>query len=275
MTTRLLGFSNFKALMGQGNAAHIKSNSVEVDSDRLSTSFDYKYPVAFQEIKSKFGRQYNKYDNLKRGVAILADEEELAQYLFSFGNMHEAKLKKAYSELFESLSIADNQKVEIIDYACGQGLATIVLLNYLEANFDYCISNILKIILVEPSQVALKRAGELLGNTSKLQHINKEFDCVAEHDLKTDSKPIKIHLFSNILDMGDNHFDIDNIANTVLNSQSGINYFVCVSALNKNKLDYFMSLFEGCEGFEELSSCSGQFKKQNWQIQYNIFKVGV
>jgi hypothetical protein len=36
-----------------------------------------------------------------------------------------------------------------------------------------------------------------------------------------------------------------------------------------------MSLFEGFDGFEELSTYDGRFVNQNWKIKYNIFKVGV
>jgi hypothetical protein len=280
MTIESSGFSDLKILLNQALAASLKNKKLDKDiiKEGIVTTpakINYTYPPSFQNIKRKFGGSFEVYDDLKRGVAILSKEEQLAQYLYSFGNMHEAKLKKAYGALFKFLDIADNKKIKILDYACGQGLATIVLLNYLESNFNYCISNIRKIILVEPSKIALKRAKNLLNGSSKLRHINKEFDDVVEKDLKTDSKPIKIHLFSNILDMGGDHFDIDNIANTVSKSQSGINYFVCVSALKKEKLDYFMSLFEGYDGFEELSTYDGRFVNQNWKIKYNIFKVGV
>jgi hypothetical protein len=281
MTIKSSGFADLKILLNQALAESLKNNNLDDDiiKEEIVTApakINYQYPQPFQNIRSKFGGPFEVYDDLKRGVAILSKEEQLAQYLYSFGNMHEAKLKKAYGALFKSLDITNNKKIKILDYACGQGLATIVLLNYLESNFNYCISNILKIILVEPSQIALKRAKDLLSGASALHHINKGFDDVVEHDLKTDSKPIKIHLFSNILDMGGDHFDIDNIANTVSKSQTGINYFVCVSALKKDKLDYFMSLFEGLDGFKQVSNYDGAFTNhQNWKIKYNIFKVGV
>lgn len=281
MTIRNSGFSDLKILINTALAASLKDNNldknvIEDDILTLATKVNYKYPSSFQNIRSKFGGSYDLYDDLQRGIAILSREEELAQYLLSFGNMHEAKLIEAYCDLFKFLDIADNKKIKILDYACGQGLASIVLLNYIESNFNYCISNILKIILVEPSKIALKRAKDLLHGASTLQHINKKFDDVVEHDLKTDSKPIKIHLFSNILDMGGDHFDMNNLANIISKSQSGINYFVCVSALKKEKLDYFMSLFENFQGFEKLSNYDGEFiNRQNWKIKYNIFKVGI
>jgi hypothetical protein len=82
----------------------------------------------------------------------------------------------------------------------------------------------------------LETAELLVNDSSDVYCVNKLLDNVVETDLKTCNKSIKIHLFSNILDMGDTHFNLQKLANTILQSQSGINYFVCVSALNKDKL---------------------------------------
>ena len=236
-----------------------------------------QYPLNFQKIRSIYGSDDGKYDELKRGVAILKDEAELNQYLFSYGNMHEAKLQKAYSELFKHLSLDINDRVQVIDYACGQGLASIVLLNYLQDNYSsYPLSNLLKIILIEPSKIALDRAEYFLKESSNLLMVNKVLDDVTKDDLCTNHNTIKIHLFSNILDMSDEYFDADKIARSIIDSQTGVNYFVCVSALYKNKLDSFMNSFEDDIFFEELASFDGVFNNsQQWKINYNIFNIGI
>jgi hypothetical protein len=190
--------------------------------------------------------------------------------------MHEAKLIKVFTKLLEYLDFSNNPKIKILDYACGQGLGSIVFLNHIEKYYKYSLCNLMKIILIEPSIVALERAKLLLNESAELQCINKYLDDLVEADLKTNDTPIKVHIFSNILDMGDTYFNLQNLVDVILKSQGGINYFVCVSALNKDKLDGFMHMFKSYKGFKELSSFDGKFtNEQEWKIKFNIFKVGV
>lgn len=271
MKNTISGFSGLRSLIEQQDKKTTES-TIKV----APIVVNYKYPLQFKEIKRRFGGNYDLFNNLQRGVAVLSNDDELAQYLFSYGNMHEAKLIEAYKNLFEYLSVSNNEQIEILDYACGQGLASIVLLNCIETNFNYSLSNLLKIILIEPSSVALERAKLLLNESSDVYCVNKYLDDVIESNLKTYDKSLKIHLFSNILDMGDTHFNMQNLANTILQSQDGINYFVCVSALNKDKINFFMRIFERYNGFKEIASFDGNFtNQQQWQIKFNIFKVGV
>lgn len=270
MKKRISGFSGLKTLIDEA-----KEKTPENKTTKKDILIDYKYPLSFRSIRSRFGGDYDVYHNLNRGVSVLSSNEELCQYLFSYGNMHEAKLIEAYKSLFEFLNISENKKIEVLDYACGQGLATIVLLNYIENNFNYCLSNLLKITLIEPSKPALDRAEHFLRDSGRLHCVNKLFDDLTESDLKNSESPTKIHIFSNILDMGDTYFNLKNIADIVSKSQSGVNYFVCVSALNKDKLDGFMNMFKLFKGFESLSSFDGKFTNhQSWKIKFNIFKVG-
>jgi len=264
------GFLGLKALIDDTHKHLVKKSRAKKE-----TKINPKYPLQFQQIRREFGGCYGLYDNLKRGTAMLSNDNELNQYLYSYGNMHQAKLDKTYKKLFESLDLSNNKKIEIIDYACGQGVASIVLLNYIENNFNYCLSNIEKITLVEPSEVALNRAEKILNQSANICTINESFDDLTETHFNSDQSVTKIHLLSNILDMGDEHFDMEHIAEVILKSQSGVNYFVCVSALNKGKLDYFKELFELFDGFTDISSFDGKFtNQQNWKMKFNIFKIG-
>lgn len=270
MKNTISGFAGLKSLIEQ------QKKTTETTIKSAPKVVNYKYPLQFKDMRSRFGGNYGLYNNLQRGVAVLSNDDELAQYLFSYGKMHEAKLIEAYKSLFECLSVSNNEKIEILDYGCGQGLASIVLLNYIETKFNYSLSNLLKIILIEPSSVALERAELLVNDSSDVYCVNKFLDDVVETDLKTCNESIKIHLLSNILDMGDTYFNMQNLANIILQSQGGINYFVCVSALNKDKIDCFMRMLEPYKGFKEISSFDGKFtNQQEWQIKFNIFRVGV
>ena len=114
--------------------------------------------------------------------------------------MHKAKLDAAFSCLPDIQKIfSDN--LEIYDWGCGQGTATICLLDYLnKKGVSYSIS---QINLIEPSIQASTRAEEVIScfdNSIKIKTINKVFDDLNEDDFSK-SNSHKIHLFSNILDV--------------------------------------------------------------------------
>jgi hypothetical protein len=201
----------------------------------------FKYPMEFLSIRSKFGQNVSDgiWESLNSGVKVLQTEEQLNQYLHSYGRMHHAKIHAALVELLrEKRSVTRSSLIEIIDYGCGQGLATIVLLNILNLN-TFPIDNIKKITLIEPGNIALDRAVDFLKNSCEIVRINKGLDSLSLKDLRTQSNTIKIHLFSNILDMGGKHFSIENLAKKIRSTQAGDNYFVCVSAINEMELEQF------------------------------------
>ncbi len=236
-----------------------------------------QYPEKFQTIRNYFKSNCScddTFNSLNRGTAILETEEQLNYYLRSYGNMHEAKLQETFADLFEHFILENNTQLEIIDYACGQGLASIVLLNYIEEHFNYDINNLLKIKLIEPSTIALNRAECLLQQSATIECINKEFDDLTDYDIQTRDNTVKIHLFSNILDMEGVHFDIDHLSKLIYDTQQGVNYFVCVSAYGKDKLDDFQNSFQKLDSFKEIADCDDFCKKKSkWHIVYNIFKI--
>ena len=102
------------------------------------------------------------YNDLRRGTDIIDDETHLNMYLRSFGQMHKAKLDAAFSCLPDITNIfSDN--LEIYDWGCGQGTATICLLDYLnKKGVSYSIS---QINLIEPQsklQLEQKRLSHVL-----------------------------------------------------------------------------------------------------------------
>lgn len=62
------------------------------------------------------------YYSLNRGVNLLNTHEQLCQYLYSFGKMHEAKIHAALSHLQPEKY--HGKTLQVIDWGCGQGLAS-------------------------------------------------------------------------------------------------------------------------------------------------------
>lgn len=208
------------------------------------------------------------YNQLTRGTAILSTEEQLYCYMFSFGKMHQEKLLQSYeivrSSQYLKKLLEHTQRIEIIDYGCGQGIATLLLLE--ELNKWHYLNHhglIDKLILIEPSELALKRASlnthialKDLKQPEKIYTVKKLLNDILIQDLQTNPSAIKFHLFSNILDVWS--VDIEKLAHKIKSSQEGINYFVCVSpnisAQQNQRLDDFMRFFlKMGEEFEILS----------------------
>ena len=88
---------------------------------------------------------------------IYTEEIQLDAYLASYVDWHKGKLDRAFSLINEQLP----PQINIIDWACGQGLATLYLIDYIKEKHLQC--RIKEVILIEPSTVALERAKFLIG----------------------------------------------------------------------------------------------------------------
>ena len=190
-------------------------------------SFDYFLEKAKCRI-GKFSqkRQNELKDMLNHGKAYLNNSDLLDMYLCCYGDIHRKKLLMAYKQ-FPS-SIFYNDGISVIDYACGQGIAELVLVDYLVAigiDRDY----ISDIYLIEPSKVCLNRAKNSINIQSPFTPayiINSKLENVNYEDLVTKSNTI-IHLFSNIIDIPVVNYD--STIGYLNNDTEHTNIVVCVS----------------------------------------------
>ena len=135
------------------------------------------------------------YHDLDRGKGILDDEPHLNMYLHSFGKMHKAKLDVAFDAIPNFAQLL-SEDFEIYDWGCGQGTATICLLDYLSS---YKITpKLLNINLIEPSKAAVKRASDVIACINPnytVKTITKDFDslCVDDFEKSNHRKIWKSH----------------------------------------------------------------------------------
>lgn len=179
------------------------------------------------------------YKDLERGKGVLDDDDHLNMYLHSFGKMHKAKLDMA----FNNMSGADvfGEEVEVFDWGCGQGTATICLLDFLKEN--HIAPNIKQIYLVDPSSAATKRASDVINcfnPTYNVGIIIKDFDSLEASDFKR-TNIRKVHLFSNILDV--EAFDLAKFIHLFQQVFGSENYFICVGPYysNNRRVDEFVA----------------------------------
>lgn len=185
------------------------------------------------------------WQNLNQGVDLLNSHELMCQYIFSYGNMHEAKIQKALSSISNPKEVF-NTEIAIIDWGCGQGLATVCFFDFLKS--QGIPNNTKKVILIEPSEQALERAklhtNVYIKDETKIQLVNKYLDDVEKEDIAT-IPSITIHFFSNILDVP--QIDLKKLAQLVGENIIGEHYFFCVSPLiegRSHRLDAFYNYFD-------------------------------
>ena len=216
------------------------------------------------------------FRSLGRGVAILEQEEQLFSYMKSYGLMHKAKLLAAFSH-FPFNEIKD-KNVDIYDWSCGQGLASIVLLEYLMDNNIVLKTN--RVTLIEPSEIALKRASlhvKHFDSEVTVRTILKDMDSLEIADVSSREGSAQVHLFSNILDV--EAYSMQHLIEIIKQGFKGNNYMFCVSPyindVKTARLDSFVNSFSEMPQFKMIFqdiASRGEWTN-NWTKLIKTFKV--
>lgn len=209
------------------------------------------------------------WSQLQRGTALLNTHEQMCQYLFSYGNMHQAKLIDAYSQLPDQLF---SDEYEIVDWGCGQGLGTLNLFDYLKGKD---IENkVRRITLIEPSKPALGRAvlhtQAYLTEKNIVNGISDFFEKITTNQIESKLGLPVIHIFSNILDVA--QIDLKHLANLVDKAVVSDNYIICVGPLNptNQRIDAFYNYFDVPLLYAKETP---QFNNQNWTYKCKLYKL--
>lgn len=236
-------------------------------------SFNGLRNVALEELSGYSKIKLDQlYEDLDRGTGVLDDEDHLNMYLRSFGKMHQEKLKEAFSYLPNLLDI-QGEDFEIFDWGCGQGTATICMLDYLSQNAP--VNSLKKITYIDPSKAATIRAWEVSGcyemsiNWEK-KIVTKGFDNLTQDDITPECK-VRLHLFSNILDVA--FFDLPSFIRLFQSTFSqGSDYFICVGPYyyNNRRVDDFMTAIDPDIVTTSYNKQKGEWKNE-WTISLRMF----
>lgn len=144
---------------------------------------------------------------LEHGRTILEDEDRLNKYLIAYGLMHRAKLLHMLNAM-RSAFHNPSGRVSIVDWGCGQGLASAVFIDWLRENLPG--KRVVSIRLVEVSNSARSRAVQILKRYSEV-YDNIDADVkevrwipgvpIAMGELELPIGVPVVHLYSNILDV--------------------------------------------------------------------------
>ena len=161
----------------------------------------------------------------KNYAKIFFQEDELNGYAAAYTDWHKEKLRIAFDHL---PSDTFSGEIAVIDWACGQGLGTIFLREYLKKKNLTC--RIQEVVLIEPSVLSLDRARfnlEIIDPAISVSTVNKTLNEVTVADLKLRTPRKVIHLFSNILDI--QGISLKRISENLQGNLLLDNYVVCVS----------------------------------------------
>ena len=185
------------------------------------------------------------------GIRLLKKESELNDYLVAFGEIHRAKLLEFLPHIpFGQFSSAG---IIVIDWGCGQAVATAVLVDYLRSrNISVEIKSLRLIELVEP---ALKRAEFIAGKYCCNCDCKPEAFVWSEKGLRDICMNLPLgvpvlHLFSNILDV--RALDLPSVKAAVTRMRSGReSYVLSVGPDMETKMSSPSQLLKFFRGFEE------------------------
>jgi len=153
--------------------------------------------ISFTKIRHFGGRDTpGVWSELGRGRNILSTYDQLDQYLYSYGPMTHGQ----WQSMLERMNFMP-KPIQVVDYGCGQGLATVLLFDRYR---EKLIDNVSRVVLIEPSALALKRAEAIIScykENINIVPINKKLDAVGVEEIANDSCPSTIHIFSNVLDI--------------------------------------------------------------------------
>lgn len=191
------------------------------------------------------------------GRKVLSNDEELNAYLAAYGEIHIVKCRAALQNFpFDDLQM---YAYEIFDWGCGQGIATLTLLDMLRERNK--LFGLKKITLVEPSLPALTRArhwtAQFAGPGVEIVAINKFIPSSVDENMEGVSckTQVSVNLMSNILDI--KSLSLKWMAEKI-SSLTIRNYMVCVgpkfSRGTNTRINDFCGYFNHPDFFSAIST---------------------
>lgn len=136
--------------------------------DKILQNAESYIETLSDETQSELKKQLN------HGLVTLTTKGQLQMYIKSYGDIHRLKLLRCYDKIPSKVWFEGC--VSIIDYGAGQGLAEIVLADFMKAK-RLDIDLIKDITLIEPSRISLIQGVKYLQDifiNSKIKPILKK-----------------------------------------------------------------------------------------------------
>ena len=222
-------------------------------SEILEENSDYsRYIQSIENIKFEKIRKY--CENLSKDNST----DDMQKYLAQNGKMYKALI---YDALEQFISKLDNQTITLIDWGSNQGIASMLVLDYIkEKQFDIKVS---QVILVDDDTKILSRA---MAQVEALSQDNIQIIAIKNDDdnlldkIKTNT--IALNLFAN---------DRIPIDFKVINDVIYKDFIICLSNENIEFVDNIYNDFNNSTNIQDLSIRDGNIGR--YQRYERIFKL--
>jgi hypothetical protein len=247
----------------------------------VKPNFDYikdVYEVCLERYRQNPQSISNALNSINNGRKILISDEEVDTYIAFYGAHHYYKLVEAFDAL--DMSRFRDQQLEIFSYGCGAATDTCSLISYCrpkQINLPFK-----KLTLIEPSQFALERGVEYIHQALSPEEFDKieirkkykTLDKLEKNDIDSESENLKLHVFSNILDIEE--INLQNLTSLIEKTQKGDNYFICINPNNPESQARINSFYEKLSDLFELSDINTNEQditgKNIWMMKVNKYE---
>ena len=206
--------------------------TVQLDTyiqQQLNTITDTSDFMQFYKKNVALFRQYTTANylklaqRLKNGTGIIQSYSDTLNYMVLYGGFLYQCFDATTQHIFQEyeMNICSSKPICLVDYACGQGSASLVMMDRIMQNHPDIQS--LHITLIEPSSFSIQRAKQLV--LAKAQHYgikvsvncyNCTFDQLSAQFLNHAENQQIFHLFANILDLYDfGGFDLHQLVHKI------------------------------------------------------------
>lgn len=280
LNENLLTGLNENGIYGNQRNRNNQENVIMSYRDRVNgikpISFRAVIDVAHQALPNSIRRA--PWIGLEHGIVPLNTEQKLDQYLAAYGKMHVEKIRMSFGAL-ETPSEDLRAPVSVVDWGCGQALATCSLFDWLLEDNNIGMGCIRRIHLIEPSNLAMERAcinvdayQRQYNANFDVKRINKLISGIQQDDFKIEGIQTNVHLLSNILDI--ETVDLDFLAEFIKHNFTGRQIFFCVGPLNQgaSRIKEF-AIKLGIPESDILSRCQGRLAQQHGTISMLTFII--
>lgn len=161
-----------------------------------------------------------------------ADPTELAphlnNYLHFYWPMHNDKQNDAYNFLFQTRREYFTNEVNIVDWGCGQGLASFSFIEFLKSK--RIAPKISSLTLIDESELAIERAKYICRRAYEAVEpitLVSDLNNLDPMSIPSGKAGLTIHFFSNILDVPG--LDLSHIISCLVSTQQNRNLAICIS----------------------------------------------
>lgn len=262
VTYRTFGIENVDGMnKAKEDSLKTKSTTSKPTPKKIEAEFS---PYA-SHIKSIEIPNFEKIRRYCNNLVDMNKADEMHKYLAESGKMHKAII---YDALEQFIAHLDGKEITLIDWGCGQGLASMLVLDYIrEKQLDIKVS---QVILIDDDVIALRHA---MVHVNTLSFDDMVIFALMSEDIETMNSSqtiqnsITLNLFSN------DKMPVDWVV--IENNNLSQAYFMCVSNKDSKFIDELYENIGDCLDLETVSNRDGKIGKfQRFERIFKYDRIG-